>query len=430
MRAERFRLQEGLEMFRKSLVGFAISVLGSPAFAVDSNFTAPPPDLGDDQSRARLNLCEQLLNADLSGHYVATNLTTGRSALVELRPLGSSRSFAIHTLRLNLPATGFRELEFERAQPGWLIDESTGARVNILSWMRAGSELLFRFESSDDAEAVYLGMPLGDERSLQGDLLKPLSWTLRFRDGFESDVRFTRVVLDRAFETTASQSLKSQLATRLHDENSLGRPDSILVVEMKRPMTLEEACNVLETPAVCPLEPEDPGRDGRSYRFGVGLGVYGLLESMGHWVRHWEIVRVDILHLKLLSPDFMSRLNERIKLAASSAAQVRGPARSAEQAPRPAALSGPFGTMSQTPPRSSATTPPPRMGLGGPPQAQPPAAEEDDELGRGIAEALKTGLSSEGEAKPEDATSTARPSPTSRPSAASLRPSSKPDKDQ
>src|SRR5665213_2169916 len=105
-----------------TVVGFTPTL-----FAADRNFTEY------DESTYH-NACERLLDADLSGYFVATNKNQKMSELVQLIRLGNSSAYIVATAKLNLGAEGIRELEFSRTADGWLVGDSVSPnkRVNIL----------------------------------------------------------------------------------------------------------------------------------------------------------------------------------------------------------------------------------------------------------------------------------------------------------
>ncbi|MBX3022256.1 MAG: hypothetical protein KF799_11340 [Bdellovibrionales bacterium] len=289
----------------RALTLVAVITGGAPAMAIDANLTGKG-------TSTHQHVCEQLLNADLSGYYVASNLNNGHSSLVQLRPLGSSGSYVISTVRINLPAEGFRQLEFERLPKGWLVDPKSDRRVSVMSIDRSDSEMLIRFEDTIDSDKDMLfAKPATREPSVRGNILKPDAFQLTLRNGTETEVRFTRLDLDRAMDSSFSMPLKSFLATRLNDEDS-GDGDYVFTVETKRPMTTAEACELLQSKTICSLEhDEDP--DQRYYKFAVAQSAHEFLESVGTWLRNWEVTRFDIQSLRGLSDPLKRRLVQNLR---------------------------------------------------------------------------------------------------------------------
>lgn len=296
--------------FLSRLLLAALTIAAGAAGAVDANLAPGARYSTASPTRNGHHLCERLLDADLSGYYVVTDQKNGHSALIQLRRLGGSAAYTVSTAKLNLAAEGFRELQPERTALGWRIDiAKPDRRVNVLSLEREGEDLAFHFEDTQDpAGETFSGLPIEDPSGVRGDILRPEAWTIHFGGALDADMRFTRVRFDRAFEVAVSQSLKSLLAERLESDGP-GKVDYIIFVEMKKPMTMNEACQILGTEFTCALDTED--RDQRYYRFAVPKTVYEFLESVGGWTRHWEITHIDMVPARVLNSSLLSRVLER-----------------------------------------------------------------------------------------------------------------------
>lgn len=307
-------------------------LLGASAFAADKN-------LGHEQKPERQIICEQLLAADLAGYYVVTDLSNQQAALIQLRPLGNSGSYTISTVRLNLNSGGLRNLEFERLPMGWLLDREEDRRVSVMIIDRSGPEMAFRFEDAqDDTSRSIIGVPSEDIDSVRGDILRPDAFELKMRNGTSRTVLFTRVNLDPALDASMGMNLKSLIASRLDTEDA-GPMDYIFSVEMKRPMTNEEACKILANDNVCAFDKETkPGQ--LYYKFAVIQNVYHFLEDAPRWIRNWEVDRIDVMPLGAVSEGMATRLIERIKYVQAGTP----PQAKSEAVPKPTSglgLSGP-----------------------------------------------------------------------------------------
>jgi len=284
-------------------VMFALFVFVVPIFAADRNYTAY-------NESTYYHACERLLDANLTGYFIATDVTTARSEFVTLRRLGTTSAYVVASGKMDMPEEGIRELEPGRLPEGWLLGdpENHGKRVNILSIERENGAVRFNFADVADVNNFpYRAIPHEDVGLILGDILNPDGWILNMEAPYRAQYRFTRVKFDRTFEQVVSQSLKSILADR-SEAGRLGTADHIVIVEMKMPLTLEEAQDVLNTDLVFPLQEQKPGTNMPTYRFAVGKNFYTLLESIGDWTRQWQVAHVDAIPGSILNPSLMERV--------------------------------------------------------------------------------------------------------------------------
>ncbi|MGZ3723220.1 MAG: hypothetical protein ACXVA9_09835 [Bdellovibrionales bacterium] len=309
-----------------------------PLLAADRNFT-------EYEESSYYNACERLLEADLSGYFVATKLDPEHkhSQVIQLRRLGTTSAYTVNVATMELASTGIRELQFNRGSEGWLIGDpaSPGKRVNILTIDRAGGEIGFKFEDANDPLGVaYTGQPVEESGAIQGDILNPDQWIVDFEGLFSGEVQFTRIKLDKAFEQVVSQSLKSLLATRL-DPGEAGVADFIITVETKKPLTIDEAEDILGAATVYPLD-EVAGSNVPFYRFAVPINIYELLEYVGHWTRRWEVSHIDAVPARLINPEIVRAIVNRVRAVAqqggfkSAMTQVSAPSAAPPPASTPA----------------------------------------------------------------------------------------------
>jgi hypothetical protein len=269
----------------------AIVWFSAPLFAADRNFTE------DDESTFH-NACERLLEADLSGYFVATNAAEKYSQLVQLRRLGATSAYTISRASFELAPSGIRELEFVRTADGWKLGDpgKPDAQVNIVTILRDRSKIVFKFENANDPHGFpYEATPAEDLLAVQGDILHPDQWMVRFESAFAAEIKFTRVKLDRSFELAVSQPLKSLLATRL-DDGDKGIGDYMILVQFKKPLMADEAEQVLGTKNLFPL---DENSNGPYYRYAVPRDIFALLEDVGHWTRSWQVAHIDAVPMRL-----------------------------------------------------------------------------------------------------------------------------------
>jgi hypothetical protein len=354
------------------LISLSSSAFGADEYLSRNVVAQPEPS----------NLCERLLRGTLDGVYVVTNQKTNDSSLVRLKSVGGENAYLIAAVRLNLPATGVRELQVERLSDGLNLTPESGV-VDLMSIDRRDSHATFRFESAQDAHnRMFVAAPIAPEETYSGVVLSPDHFELRFDDPIGDDFRFTRVRLDdRSFERLSSPSLKSLLATRLHSRN-IGNMDYLITVEMQRPMSESEAKELLDVNYAFPIQ----GDGENSYQFIVPMTVYNFLEQADSWTRLWEVARLDTIPARAINPELLRRIetttNSRLgpaptgKLGSSttppaappkSLGETKAPPPSSAQAPKAAAAA----------PQPPKDTPPPTA-AGGTPKKQ---VQHDDELG-------------------------------------------------
>jgi hypothetical protein len=283
-------------------VVFAVSVFVLPLFAADKNFI-------DYDENTYYHACERLMDANLSGYFVVTDVGANRSQFVSLNRLGASSAYVLATAKMDMRAQGIRELTFGRMPDGWLIADpySPQKRVNVMSIERHESTVRFKFaDVADVNQFEYHAVPHEDVGTIVGDILSPDGWILNMEAPYSAQYRFTRVKLDRTFEQVVSQSLKSLLADR-SEAGRLGNGDHIITVEMKMPLTLDEASRLLGTEVVYPIQ-DRPGANTPSYRFAVANNLFSFLESIGRWTRLWQIAHIDAVPGSMLNKDLVDRI--------------------------------------------------------------------------------------------------------------------------
>jgi hypothetical protein len=274
----------------------------STAQAADYNLTALPSDK-DLQERA----CARLLEGDYSGYYVVNSSGQG-SALLELRRLGNSTAYAISTARINMNLSG--KIELQRFRDGWRLEgaQEESKSVNILNLESEDGELLFRFQNPQLIDGTsHVGV--STYKQIEGDILRPDSFEMNFKNEFDATVRFTRLRLDSGFDRIASYALKSHLASRL-DSDSPPKPDFVVVLEVSRPLTEEEGGRLLDLPFVSLFDLNE-FQDQRDYRFAAAMTEYELLDKAAVWARQPEVRGLGVLHIRSISIELLRRVLDR-----------------------------------------------------------------------------------------------------------------------
>jgi len=308
----------GLES--RALMLLTLLLFTVAVFAADKNFVKE--EYNQDTYH---NACERLLDANLSGFFVVKNLKTNGAQLVQLKRLGNNSAYIIANAKLDLGASGIRELEFSRTNYGWYIgDEAQPHKaVNVMSIQREGNGVKFTFQDVADAENfTYEANPNDQDIMAQGDILNPDELTLHFDRGMIADVHLTRVKLDRTFELIVSQSLKSLLATKVDPENDGGWNDYVIMVEMKMPLTVDEAEDVLGTKVIYPIATTSGNEP--AYRYAVPKSLFGLLESVGKWIRKSQIAHIDAVPASILDRNLVQKLANQVKRAAQNPPPAKG----------------------------------------------------------------------------------------------------------